>query len=120
MFVALVFLLGVAARLVGLGDRLSHDEGYTWLVASSPSPHVFLGRLAAYKNTPPLSFVISAVLPRDSEAWLRIPALVASLACIPLAYFVARAMAAPRAAAVCALAVAVSPYEMKASPAPSL
>src|SRR3954470_19297055 len=39
--------------LMAIGEPLSHDEGYTWLVTSSRGWHTFLDRLTAYENTPP-------------------------------------------------------------------
>jgi len=74
-------LLGVvgvalALRLLTLGGPLSHDEGYSWLVASAPSGHAFLGRLAAYENTPPLFYLLLRPLPLDAAWSLRLPALV--------------------------------------------
>jgi len=44
-----VLILGaLALRLVALGETLSHDEGYTWLVASAHGPSVFYDRLSAF------------------------------------------------------------------------
>ena len=85
-----IVLLAVLVRLAGLGDRLSEDEGFSWLVASAPSADVFLDRLAAYENTPPLFYLLLAPLPLDDEVWLRLPALVAGVACVPMLYLAVR------------------------------
>src|SRR6185503_11295950 len=58
MLLAGIVLLAVIVRLAGLGDRLSEDEGFSWLVASAPDPSAFLDRLAAYENTPPLFYLL--------------------------------------------------------------
>ena len=36
-----VIALAVAARCTDLGARLTMDDAYTWLTASSPNAHVF-------------------------------------------------------------------------------
>src|SRR5438046_10385314 len=72
----------VLLRAVAVGDRLSADEGYTWLVASSHGLGTFLDRLAAFENTPPLYYLFVWPLPHSSEAWLRLPAPVAGGGCV--------------------------------------
>ena len=105
-----IVLLAVLVRLAGLGDRLSEDEGFSWLVASAPSADVFLDRLAAYENTPPLFYLLLAPLPLDDEVWLRLPALVAGVACVPMLYLAVRPLLGTRAALLSALGLAVAPY----------
>lgn len=102
-------------RLAGLGDGLSADEGYTWLVSSAPSAGVFFDRLAAYENAPPLYYALAAALPAGDEAWLRLPALIAGVAMIPLAYAVAKPLGGARAGLLAALGMAVAPYAVSAS-----
>src|SRR4051812_41286016 len=89
-----IVAFGLAIRLAGMGDRLTLDEGYTWLVASAPDPGALLDRLAAYENTPPLYYAVTALLPLHDEAWLRVPALLASLAAIPVLYAIVRPLLA--------------------------
>src|SRR3954470_10297686 len=67
--VGLVLLAALAVRLAGAGDRLSADEGYTWLVTSASSAGTFLDRLAAFENTPPLYYLLTWPLPGGDEAW---------------------------------------------------
>src|ERR671933_416243 len=43
-----IVVLAVVVRLAGIGDRLSEDEGFSWLVASAPDAGAFLHRLAAF------------------------------------------------------------------------
>ena len=102
-------------RLAGLGDRLSDAEGYSWLVASAPSASAFFDRLAAYENTPPLFYALLAPLPLDDEAWLRVPALLPALACVPVAYCLVRPLLGTRVALLTALAVAVAPFHVSYS-----
>jgi hypothetical protein len=105
-----IVLIAVLVRLAGIGDRLSEDEGFSWLVASAPSADVFLDRLAAYENTPPLFYLLLAPLPLDDEPWLRLPALVAGVACVPVLYLAVRPLLGTRAALLAALGLAVAPY----------
>jgi 4-amino-4-deoxy-L-arabinose transferase-like glycosyltransferase len=110
-----ILVLAIAVRLAGLGDRLSDAEGYSWLVASAPSIDAFFDRLAAYENTPPLFYALLAPLPLGDEAWLRMPALVPALACIPVAYCLVRPLLGTRVALLSALALAVAPFHVSYS-----
>lgn len=107
-----IVLLALAVRLAGIGDRLSADEGYSWLVASSPDAGAFLRNLAAYENTPPLFYLLLSVLPGSDEAWLRLPSLVASVAAVPVLYAIVRPLVGTRAALLAALGLAVAPYHV--------
>ena len=105
-----IVLIAVIVRLAGMGDRLSEDEGFSWLVASAPDLDTFLDRLAAYENTPPLFYALLTPLPLDDEHWLRLPSLIASIACVPVLYLAVRPLLGTRAALLSALALAVAPY----------
>jgi hypothetical protein len=107
-----IVLLAAAVRLAGAGDRLSADEGYSWLVASAPDAGAFLGRLAAYENTPPLFYLLLTPLPLDDEVWLRLPALLASTAAVPVLYAIVRPLLGTAPALLGALALAVAPYHV--------
>jgi len=107
-----IVAVAVGLRLVGLGDRLSDAEGYSWLVASSSSVGQFFDRLADYENTPPLFYALLAPLPLDSEAWLRVPALVPSVACVPVLYALVRPLLGTRIALLAAAALAVAPFHV--------
>jgi hypothetical protein len=110
-----IVALAVVVRLAGLGDRLSDAEGYSWLVASAPNAGAFFDRLAAYENTPPLFYALLAPLPLGDEAWLRLPALLPALACVPVAYCLVRPLLGTRVALLTALAVAVAPFHVSYS-----
>jgi hypothetical protein len=105
-----IVLLSIVVRLAGMGDRLSEDEGFSWLVASAPDLDTFLDRLAAYENTPPLFYALLTPLPLDDEHWLRLPSLVASVACVPVLYLIVRPLLGTPAALLSALGLAVEPY----------
>ena len=107
-----IVALAAGIRLAGIGDRLSADEGYTWLVASSESANVFLDRLAAYENTPPLFYVLTSLFPDGGEAWLRVVPFLASVASVPVLYAIARPLLGTRVALLSALALAVAPYHV--------
>ena len=110
-----IVVLALVVRLAGLGDRLSADEGYTWLVGSAGSWSVLLDRLAAYENTPPLYYLLLTPLPLGDEAWLRMPALLAGVAAVPVLYAVVRPLGWERAALLAALGLAVAPYAVSFS-----
>ncbi|MEX2194937.1 MAG: glycosyltransferase family 39 protein [Thermoleophilaceae bacterium] len=110
-----IVALAVAVRLAGIGDRLSADEGYSWLVASAPDADAFLDRLAAYENTPPLFYLLLSALPLDDEAWLRLPSLLASVAAVPVLYAIVRPLLGTPAALLAALLLAVAPYHVSFS-----
>ncbi|HET9024398.1 MAG TPA: hypothetical protein VFN64_07470 [Burkholderiaceae bacterium] len=73
---------------MAVGDTLSHDEGYTWLVASSGGPGTFFDRLADYENTPPLYYLLTWPLPDDGVAWLRIVSVLAGVGCVAAVWWV--------------------------------
>lgn len=112
LILAAICVLAAFVRLAGMGDRLSADEGYTWLVASSESANVFLDRVAAYENTPPLFYALTSLLPDGDEAWLRVVPLLASLACVPVLHAIVRPLLGTRVALLSALALAVAPYHV--------
>ena len=107
--------MAVVVRLAAVGDRLSADEGYTWLVASAGSWDALLDRLAAFENTPPLYYLLIAPLPLGDEAWLRLPAFVAGVAAVPVLYAVVRPLGGERAGLLAALGLAVAPYAVSFS-----
>src|SRR3954447_10672646 len=85
VLLAAIVLLALACRLAGAGDRLSADEGYSWLVASAPDAGTVLARLARLENTPPLFYLLLSPLPlHDDEVWLRLPSLLAGVAAVPV------------------------------------
>src|SRR3954462_7009399 len=114
--VFVVVLLGaLLLRLVAIGDTLSHDEGYTWLVASSGGPGTFFAGLAAFENTPPLYYLLTWPLPDDGVAWLRIVSVLAGVGCVAAVWWAVRAIAGQRAALFAAAALAVAPYAVSFS-----
>ena len=110
MLLAGIVLVAVLVRLAGMGDRLSEDEGFSWIVGSAPSADAFLDRLAAYENTPPLFYLLLTPLPLDDEHWLRLPSFVASVISVPVLYAATRPLIGTRGALLAALGLAVAPY----------
>ena len=107
-----VLLLGaLVLRLVAIGDTLSHDEGYTWVVASSGGPGTFLDRLGAFENTPPLYYLLTWPLPDGGVAWLRIVSVLAGVGCVAAVWWIGRGKAGLYAAA----ALAVAPFAVSYS-----
>lgn len=113
--VAGLVAVAVLLRAVAVDSRLSADEGYTWLVASSHGVGTFLDRLAAFENTPPLYYLLVWPLPHDHEAWLRLPSLAAGVGCVVALYAAVRPLAGTRAALLSAGALAVAPYAVSYS-----
>src|SRR2546421_9509674 len=89
-----ILVAALVLRLIAFGDRLSNDEGYTWLVASAHGPGVFLDRLAAFENTPPLYYLLTWPLPDDGVAWLRVISVLAGVGCVAAVYWVTSDLAA--------------------------
>src|SRR5215213_3223001 len=88
-----VLLLGaLVLRLVAIGDTLSHDEGYTWLVASSGGAGTFLDRLGAFENTPPLYYLLTWPLPDEGVAWLRAVSVIAGIGCVAAVWWIVDGM----------------------------
>lgn len=115
--VALVGIVALAlvVRLAGAGDRLTTDEGYSWLVGSAPDAGTFLDRLAEFENTPPLFYALLTPLPLDDEVWVRLPSIAAGVAAVAALYFAVRALAGSRVGLVAALGLAVAPYHVSFS-----
>jgi len=107
-----VVALALVVRLAGAGDRLTADEGYSWLVGSAPDVGSFLNRLAAFENTPPLFYALLTPLPLDDEVWIRLPSIAAGVASVAALYYAVRALAGSRAGLVAALVLAVAPYHV--------
>lgn len=115
VLLALVVVVALVLRLVDAGSRLSHDDGYSWLVAGAGSPSAFLRVLARYENTPPLFYLLMAPLPLDSAVWLRLPSIVAGTLMIPVLYALVRDLLGVRAALLAALGLAVAPFAVSFS-----
>jgi uncharacterized membrane protein len=115
VWLAGIFVLAAALRFVAIGQHWGSDDGYSYLVASSPNVHVFLARLAAYENTPPLFYMILALMPTTHSAWMLVPAAVPGVIACVLIYYVLRGPLGAKAAVIAALALAVSPFEISYS-----
>jgi uncharacterized membrane protein len=105
-----IVVLAVALRFAGIGSRLSIDDAYTWLAASSPNAHVFLRRLADNENTPPLIYLLVMLMPGSQPAWLRLPAAVPGVLSCIVVLVALRPRLGVRASLLAALGVAVAPY----------
>src|SRR4051794_23943902 len=118
-----VLILGaVVLRLLAVGDPLSHDEGYTWLVASAHGPAAFLDRLNAFENTPPLYYLLTWPLPNGGVAWLRLVSVAAGVGCVAATYWATNAKLPPHsgvkfsfAPAFAAGTLAVAPFAVSYS-----
>ena len=108
-----VLILGaLLLRLVAVGDTLSHDEGYTWLVTSAGGPDAFFDRLGAYENTPPLYYLLTWPLPDDGVAWLRVVSVLSGVGCVAAVWWIARG---GKAGLFAAAALTVAPFAVSYS-----
>ncbi len=105
-----IVALALLVRAVAIDSRLTGDDAYSWYVSSAPDAHVFLQRLAANENTPPLSYLLLMVLPGAQPYWLRVPAVLFGVALCVVTYAAAERALDRRVALLAALAVAVAPY----------
>jgi hypothetical protein len=105
-----IVVLAVAVRFAAIGSRLSIDDAYSWLAASSPNAHVFLRRLADNENTPPLFYLLLMLMPSFAPAWLRVPAAVPGVLMCVVLFMALRPRLGGRVAVLAALGVAVAPY----------
>ncbi len=105
-----VLVLALVVRFAGIGSRLSIDDAYSWWVSSAPNASIFLHRLAANENTPPLIYLVLMITPGTSPAWLRVPAAIPGALMALALYFAVAPRLGRRPALLAALAVAVSPY----------
>ena len=111
-----ILVAALVLRLIAIGDPLSNDEGYTWLVASAHGPGAFFDRLAAYENTPPLYYLLTWPLPDDGVAWLRIVSVLAGVGGVAAVWWLVEGFdATDRAALIAAAAMAVAPFAVSYS-----
>ena len=110
-----IIVIAAAVRFVAIGQHWGTDDGYSYIVASSPNAHVFLARLADYENTPPLSYLVLALMPTGHSAWMLVPAAVAGiLGCVAL-YYALRRPLGNEGALLAALVLAVAPFHVSYS-----
>jgi uncharacterized membrane protein len=110
-----IVVLAIAVRFVAIGQHWGTDDGYSYLVSTSPSVHVFLARLAAYENTPPLFYMLLSLMPTGHSAWMLVPpALAGVLGCV-VVYFALRRPLGTETALIAALALAVAPFQVSYS-----
>lgn len=109
----LLVLIGLLLRWPSFSDALLGDELSTYVVVHGNS----LGRLldlvhSDQEVTPPLYFMLATVTQHIGSAsdWLRLPALLAGLAAIPLTYELGRRTVGRQAALVGAGLITISPF----------
>jgi mannosyltransferase len=112
---AVLFALGAALRFAFLGAaNLWYDESFTAWIASLPIPRLLLA--AAGDVHPPLYYGIIWILEHlglTSEAWLRVPSVIFSLAGIWLAWKICQNLNWPAAAQIAGIAFMVfSPLQI--------
>lgn len=110
--IALVAIVGLAVvvRAGALGSRLHVDDAYSWWVASSSSAGVFLHRLAATENTPPLFYLLLMPFTGGGPAVLRLPAAVPGVLVCIVSFYAIRPRLGTSIALTTALGLAVAPF----------
>ncbi len=111
-------LVALGLRLPRLGEALYGDELFTAYVATRPTLGAVLRTVAGdLEVTPPLYFAAAHVFAKlgDSEVLIRMPALIAGVACVPLTYLVGRRALGSLAGLVGAGFWAVSPFAVSFS-----
>ncbi|MGH7556330.1 MAG: glycosyltransferase family 39 protein [Gemmatimonadota bacterium] len=90
---------------------IRHDEVLTWLTAQA-DPTAFL-LWAHHPHHPPLSYALArlstTLFGTDVEWALRLPSLLAGMACIPLAYAIGRALGSRAGGILLAILIAFDP-----------
>lgn len=71
---------------------------------------MFLHRLAASENTPPLFYLLLSAMPSDQPASLRAPGAIPGVLLCVVLFWTLRSRLGDRAALLAGLAVAVCPY----------
>jgi hypothetical protein len=105
-----IIAIAILVRAVAIGSRLHVDDAYSWWVASAPSAGVFLHRLAATENSPPLFYLILMPFAGGGPGVLRLPAAVPGVAMSVVAFLALRGRVGVRVALATALTVAVAPF----------
>ncbi len=110
---AALTLLAAVLRLSTLDlQSFWYDEAFTPVHVLHPSLWATLRSVVHTENTPPLWYVLAWADARvlgTGEVALRLPSALAGIATVPVAWAIGRELAGRRAAAVCALLVAVDP-----------
>jgi 4-amino-4-deoxy-L-arabinose transferase-like glycosyltransferase len=112
LLLLVVTLAGAALRIApALLWPIRHDEVLTWLTAQA-DPSAFL-LWTHHPHHPPLSFALvrlsTGLTGTDAEWALRLPSLLAGIACIPVAYAVGRALGTRAGGILLALLIALDP-----------
>jgi 4-amino-4-deoxy-L-arabinose transferase-like glycosyltransferase len=105
-----VVAIAVAVRAVAVGSRLHNDDAYSWYVATAPGARLFLSRLAASENTPPLFYLLLSLVPGSGAGWLRLPAALPGVLMCGVVYLALRRRLGESTALLAALLVAVDPF----------
>ncbi len=109
-------LVGAANFLVGLGSSsLYVDEGLSWLIASASLADVLDGVRSIEISPPAHYYGLHEIIGRvsDSEVAMRLPSALAGIGLVAATFWVAGRVAGPRAAAISAWLVALSPLVME-------
>jgi 4-amino-4-deoxy-L-arabinose transferase-like glycosyltransferase len=112
--IAAITLLGFATRLIGLRDSPAGDELIFHWYVNDRSFSSMWSLVVNHEKTPPLGFILGWLTAHigSPATWMRLPALLAGTATIPLVGLLARRCATPLTGLVAAALVATSPFLM--------
>ncbi len=111
--VAVATVVAFVLRLVQLNDSLFGDELYTYVIASRADlGDVVAGVQSQLEVTPPLYAILAWLAQQagDPLVWIRVPALLASTATVPLVYALGAQAGSRRGGAIAAAAWAIAPF----------
>lgn len=105
-------VLAFALRVGGLDQSFYGDEGYTIDDVVDRRLIESLSRVREYEDTPPFFFLVAwfAAKVGDPLTWVRVPALVAGTAAIPLGYLLGARTVGRSAGLIGAGLLALSPF----------
>jgi mannosyltransferase len=110
--VAGLTLLAAVLRVWASTQGFFGDELFTWNAAHRDSFGDVLDGVDETENTPPLYYLLAWAVGKvfGPPEWMRLPAILAGVALVPVCALVARRVFGLGAAVVCAALVALSPF----------
>ena len=110
--VAALTVVGALLRVLSSTQGFFGDELFTWNAAHRESFADVLDGVDETENTPPLYYLLAWLTGKalGPPEWMRLPALLAGVATIPVAAVLARRVFGTGAAVVAAALVAASPF----------
>lgn len=113
--VAIAMVGAFVVRLAQVNDSLFGDELFTYVVSSrSNVADVLAGVSSSLEVTPPLHSLLAWLAGKlgDPHEWIRVPAIIASTATVPLVYALGARAGSRAGGAIGAVAWAIAPFSV--------